>query len=125
MNHGMKDYEPENSIEEEEMFKHQDCLGNLKIIENLDDESKALNPLQNNSEYTQRTIMLREDTYLNSTRKLLNEEFEKSDRQALQLQQIVEENREEEEFDNLAQNHLNLNLKRRVKGKAIKDIFDL
>lgn len=124
MNQGLKEYEPENSIEEEELFKHQESLANLEIIENLDEETKALNPLQMNSELTQRTLMLREDTHLNSTRKLLNEDFEKSDKNSHQLQQIIEENKEEEDFDNLEKGK-NMKKRRKVRGKAIKDIFEL
>jgi hypothetical protein len=33
---GLKDYEPENSDEEDEIFKHKEMLKNLELIEDID-----------------------------------------------------------------------------------------
>lgn len=54
-------------------------LKNLEIIDD-DDYNGTKTHNFNASDQTQRTLMMREETLLNSTRKLLGEEFERSDR---------------------------------------------
>lgn len=108
---GLGEYEPEDSDEEQELFKHQDSVEVVEVVEAPPKRAALQTSLA-----TQRTLA---DAHLNSTRKLLNEEFERSDRGA-QLQEIAEEFKEDDEFHKGSTVSV-----RRRRGKAIKDVFDL
>lgn len=112
---GLKEYEPENSDEEQELFQHHQSVEIIEIEDPLRKSGHAQN-LQM-SQITQRTLG---DAHLNSTRKLLNEEFERSDARSNRLQEIAEEFKEDDEYHGGSQISA-----KKVRGKAIKDVFDL
>ena len=65
----------------------------------------------------------REETVnLSSTRKLLREDFERSERFSIKPHQSIEEEKEEE---NLEENNQSKKKSKPRPGKAIKDVFDL
>jgi hypothetical protein len=81
------EYEPNNEIEKEELLSKAEG-SHLTRVGGDQEESKKLENILKNSvidQPTQRTM--REETHLNSTRKLLGEEFEKSDKAKLLISQ--------------------------------------
>ena len=77
----LKEYEPANEIEKEELLKGN---GHLTRVGGEEDESKKIENILKGSIIDQGTQKaMREETQINSTRKLLGDEFDRSDKEKL------------------------------------------